>query len=442
VTIKQEKIVNVNTPALDVSTSPAVGAPDYRRVLKGEVYVVSEFPNKDSLHREVFAAFLGAIERVAGPALAERASREGVERLHEFMRPADFAMVVDGFRDDLAASYTLYRFAAEFSRDVLGVRSEIWIDGRLVPRIYPPQTTVLAHCAELQAFSGYLDVHGPHVESWFGHSRDEINLWYAIGNVTEGNGLIIYKDAFKQPLRHDANRYLARGQKIGRPYVYTLSPGGVLVFAGEHLHASHINVTQETRVVVTIRLSGDPPGLSKRSKWSGWYRSSTILHSDPRRFQAMRKGRLIRESRAIYRFLARFYKLQRFKIRARGRRQTPGVQPGAYAGDSGQGSEPSVRLGPLGNFPPGSSVSVHTSRGILSVFNSGGALFIIDDRCPHRGASLADGWCEGKVVICPWHGLRFDLSTGRCVNFSTLQIRAYQPLVKDHTLFVGPPIHS
>ena len=29
-----------------------------------------------------------------------------------------------------------------------------------------------------------------------------------------------------------------------------------------------------------------------------------------------------------------------------------------------------------------------------------------------RNAPLAEGDCEGKEVICPWHGARFDLGTG------------------------------
>jgi nitrite reductase/ring-hydroxylating ferredoxin subunit len=33
--------------------------------------------------------------------------------------------------------------------------------------------------------------------------------------------------------------------------------------------------------------------------------------------------------------------------------------------------------------------------------------------CPHWGAPLADARIEGSAVVCPWHGYRFDLATGR-----------------------------
>jgi len=413
---------------------------DYRKILDGEVYVVSEFPNKDLLHKKLLDGFLHAIERIAGPVQAQRARREGIERLHEFMRPQDLPRIIDAFKNDLEVSYTLYRFAAEFARDVLGVPGEPWIDGRLVPRIFPPHASMLAHSAELLSRPGSLETHAPHVESWNGHPRDEINLWYAIGNVMPGNGMIIYRDDWGRPLRHDPNRYLSRGQKVGRPDVYPLSPGSVLVFAGEHLHSSHVNVTRDTRVAVTVRLSLDGPKGGASSRRLGWYRSGAILQGDPRLGWGGLQSLVWRQYHELNSYLGRVYRVQRFKMRTRRASRTATPRAGLRRDEAEQDRGALIRLGPVENFPPDSSLSVGTPHGVFSVFNRAGALFITDDRCPHRGASLADGWCEGTQVTCPWHGLTFDLSTGRCVNFSPMRIQAYQPVVKDRMLFVGPPL--
>jgi nitrite reductase/ring-hydroxylating ferredoxin subunit len=35
-----------------------------------------------------------------------------------------------------------------------------------------------------------------------------------------------------------------------------------------------------------------------------------------------------------------------------------------------------------------------------------------EDRCPHRGGSLADGVMICGTVQCPWHGSQFDAATG------------------------------
>jgi nitrite reductase/ring-hydroxylating ferredoxin subunit len=35
-----------------------------------------------------------------------------------------------------------------------------------------------------------------------------------------------------------------------------------------------------------------------------------------------------------------------------------------------------------------------------------------DDRCTHRGGSLAGGTMICGTVQCPWHGSQFDVSSG------------------------------
>jgi nitrite reductase/ring-hydroxylating ferredoxin subunit/uncharacterized membrane protein len=40
---------------------------------------------------------------------------------------------------------------------------------------------------------------------------------------------------------------------------------------------------------------------------------------------------------------------------------------------------------------------------------------IVDDRCTHRGGSLAGGVSIGGTVQCLWHGSQFDVTTGRVV---------------------------
>lgn len=41
-----------------------------------------------------------------------------------------------------------------------------------------------------------------------------------------------------------------------------------------------------------------------------------------------------------------------------------------------------------------------------------GGYVVFDDRCTHRGGSLAGGVMIGGVVQCPWHGSQFDCRSG------------------------------
>ena len=37
---------------------------------------------------------------------------------------------------------------------------------------------------------------------------------------------------------------------------------------------------------------------------------------------------------------------------------------------------------------------------------------------------------EGEIVTCPWHGLEFEIATGRCLASPRLKVRTY-PVVVD-----------
>jgi nitrite reductase (NADH) small subunit len=45
--------------------------------------------------------------------------------------------------------------------------------------------------------------------------------------------------------------------------------------------------------------------------------------------------------------------------------------------------------------------------------NLRGELSALDNRCPHRGGPLGQGWIEGEAVVCPWHSWAFNLKTGQ-----------------------------
>ncbi len=46
----------------------------------------------------------------------------------------------------------------------------------------------------------------------------------------------------------------------------------------------------------------------------------------------------------------------------------------------------------------------------------GGRVHAIAETCSHLGGPLAEGRREGASVVCPWHGSRFDLRTGRVLD--------------------------
>jgi 3-phenylpropionate/trans-cinnamate dioxygenase ferredoxin component len=61
----------------------------------------------------------------------------------------------------------------------------------------------------------------------------------------------------------------------------------------------------------------------------------------------------------------------------------------------------------------------------IGVFNCGGELFAIEDRCSHDDGPLAEGEFDSATctVECPRHGSLFDLRSGRPKT-----LPAYQPV--------------
>ncbi len=72
-----------------------------------------------------------------------------------------------------------------------------------------------------------------------------------------------------------------------------------------------------------------------------------------------------------------------------------------------------------------------------------GRPYAIDDRCPHREASLSGGLVRDGVVTCPGHFRRFDLRTGGCIGQPGEAVRTYECAVADGWVLVDlgtPPL--
>lgn len=45
-----------------------------------------------------------------------------------------------------------------------------------------------------------------------------------------------------------------------------------------------------------------------------------------------------------------------------------------------------------------------------------GELYAFDDRCPHRGAKLSEGWLEGTTITCKQHTWEYDVTSGELLR--------------------------
>ena len=75
----------------------------------------------------------------------------------------------------------------------------------------------------------------------------------------------------------------------------------------------------------------------------------------------------------------------------------------------------------------------------VAVFNVEGRLYAIDNVCPHRGGPLGEGDLEGTIAICPWHGWRWDVTTGCNANNPAVKVACYPVTVEQGAVYVAVP---
>ena len=74
----------------------------------------------------------------------------------------------------------------------------------------------------------------------------------------------------------------------------------------------------------------------------------------------------------------------------------------------------------------------------LVIFNIAGEIFAIGDVCSHDGAPLGEGELEDHDVICPRHGARFDIRSGKATGLpAVVDIPAYPVRIRDGQIEVG-----
>ncbi len=102
-----------------------------------------------------------------------------------------------------------------------------------------------------------------------------------------------------------------------------------------------------------------------------------------------------------------------------------------------------IPIGQSNDVPNGERIFVDIDGLPIVVFNIAGKYFAIDDLCSHDNGPLGDGELDGFEVICPRHGARFDVTTGKVLSLPAVDdIGAYPVRVVDGQIEVGLPIEE
>lgn len=93
-------------------------------------------------------------------------------------------------------------------------------------------------------------------------------------------------------------------------------------------------------------------------------------------------------------------------------------------------------VGKISDFEEGQGRAVPVDGRMVAVFRTSDEWFAIDDLCPHMGASLAEGYVEGKMVTCPWHAWRFCIRDGTWEDNPKTRVDCFEVKVEGDDVLV------
>ncbi len=76
-----------------------------------------------------------------------------------------------------------------------------------------------------------------------------------------------------------------------------------------------------------------------------------------------------------------------------------------------------IVVGKKADIPSGKMVHIEAGGKDVLVTNIDDNFYAMSDICTHAGANLHEGELNGKEVTCPWHGSKWDVTTGKLIWF-------------------------
>lgn len=95
-----------------------------------------------------------------------------------------------------------------------------------------------------------------------------------------------------------------------------------------------------------------------------------------------------------------------------------------------------VDVAAVEDIPQGGAISVRVGWDDIALFESGGRIYALEDRCPHQGVPLSEGDVEDEIVRCWYHGWEFELCSGRCLTYEAFPATPFEVRVEGGRVWV------
>jgi 3-phenylpropionate/trans-cinnamate dioxygenase ferredoxin component len=97
-----------------------------------------------------------------------------------------------------------------------------------------------------------------------------------------------------------------------------------------------------------------------------------------------------------------------------------------------------VKVAACDELPQGGKKLAEIDGRAIALFHIDDGYYAIDDVCTHDGGPLAEGELSGCEIICPRHGARFDVKTGRALSMPAIEpVTAHSVSVRADGVYVS-----
>lgn len=95
-----------------------------------------------------------------------------------------------------------------------------------------------------------------------------------------------------------------------------------------------------------------------------------------------------------------------------------------------------TRVAEKSDLDSGQGKVLEVAGKVLALFNVDGTFYALDNSCLHRGGPLGEGELDGTTVTCPWHGWRWDVTSGANTNNPGVKVACFPVKVEGTSVFV------
>jgi nitrite reductase (NADH) small subunit len=95
-----------------------------------------------------------------------------------------------------------------------------------------------------------------------------------------------------------------------------------------------------------------------------------------------------------------------------------------------------MRAARVVELPPGKIREYQLDGVTIALAHVEGKFYAINNVCLHRGGPLGEGELEGTAVVCPWHGWKYDVTTGKLLTNPAVAVPCYPVEVRGEDVWV------